>query len=247
MTLFDLNKIPDDMAENMEEEVTTPRPSNASNAGALDIALQGSWRLMSPSEVAALYNRVQLPVNPHGVEQPVVTRHADGCTAVHGWMQRLAPAVLSPGGTMVHSSDQWLTRPSIFHPLASTPNRQSPAVRAATDVASAFSNPRQQGSHGAGVQKQMASQTTTESVDETEHNGSVSQPSETNDGSQGSETNGFSGELSALEIHRKAIREGKRPMVSSPRSNWSSLIILYTLMAVHCVTMCYVTANRKAE
>jgi hypothetical protein len=180
---FDLNVIPA-VEEEMVEEVATDAP------------LIGPWQTLSPSELASLYNMVQVPAHYQRVHH-VVTHRANG-TSEHAWIRWLPAHHASPGGTVVHSSE-WSTMPSIFHappPLATA--RRLPPGQTPPDVTSAFSDPR---SLDANLQQPAPSQTTTEIG----YHGDSEQ----------SDNNTCSDKLTASESHHRHNIRRKKSMVST--------------------------------
>ena len=233
---FDLNETP--VVEEMVAKATVVRPSNAPNGTAKGVSgLAGPW--WSSPEFATADSNMAQERRPQVING--APNWASELASVPAQCHRVVRQVIRP---TPRRWDQLGARDvenmsSIFRPLAAPVLGRPPAVPApAIDVASTSTDPRQQGSQGAGLQQDMASLTTTKSVDEfMEHNG-VFQASETNGGSRGIETNGWRTlKLSAGEIdYPNNVSEGKRPTVSSRSCNWSSLINPYTLLAVlHCI------------
>lgn len=137
----------------MVEEITTersnvPTGTQGYRMGAEDTPLIGPWQTLSPSQLASLYNMVEVPANCHRVHH-VITHRANGASE-HAWISWLPAHHASPGGTVMHSSE-WRTMPSIFHaapPLPAHPiPSRPPAGRAAPDVSSAFFDLRRLWSH----------------------------------------------------------------------------------------------------
>ena len=158
--MFDLNKVPATQEEvpvvnhwETVEEITRERPNaqggtQGYRASADDTPFSGPWRTLSPSELASLYNMMQVPAN-HPQVHHVITHRADGISE-HAWMSWMPAHHATPGGTVMHSS-RWRSMPSIFAPppLPAVPIASRPPRREAADhVPSAFSDPRRLRSHG---------------------------------------------------------------------------------------------------